>query len=224
MPIPLAMMIPFMATQSLIMGEAFGKSYQYGKRKISAMSNEEFNKLTIEQMTQDMFNSYKLIIPSLKESINDSQALQNHIIGKILSIPSEMIAGTFANLIDPNSDPNKFQPKSGEPAYDSTPSTATNSPGTSRRTPATGQESSDAVAIKQLDLKLKRIWTGKSFPDQGQDARLQWRRVKGSQQILPDTQLVQWYYDNYMKQQVEPMIKQLSQKRTAFKNKYGYWV
>ncbi len=29
-PLPLAMMMPFMAGQSMLMGDAFGKSYQYG--------------------------------------------------------------------------------------------------------------------------------------------------------------------------------------------------
>ncbi len=46
LPIPLAMMIPFMGAQSLVLGKAFGEGFQYGKRKISAMTNEEFNKLT----------------------------------------------------------------------------------------------------------------------------------------------------------------------------------
>ncbi len=40
-----------MATQSMVMGDAFGQAFQYGKRKISAMSNEEFNKTTMELKT-----------------------------------------------------------------------------------------------------------------------------------------------------------------------------
>ncbi len=48
LPVPLPMMIPFMGAQSLVIGKMFGVGFQYGKRKISAMSNEEFNKLTFQ--------------------------------------------------------------------------------------------------------------------------------------------------------------------------------
>ncbi len=86
MPIPLAMMIPFMATQSIVMGDAFGKAYQFGKRKISAMSNEEFNALKLSDLIADMQVEFKASIPSIKQSINDSTELQNHIIAEMLLI------------------------------------------------------------------------------------------------------------------------------------------
>ncbi len=73
MPIPLAMMIPFMATQSLVMGHAFGEAFQYGKRKISAMGNEEFNKLKLEDLAANMFESYKIIIPDYKHQLKKVQ-------------------------------------------------------------------------------------------------------------------------------------------------------
>ncbi len=92
MPIPLALMIPFMATQSLVMGEAFGKAFQYGKRRISAMSNDEFNAYTTEAMASEMFKSYKNIIPELKESIAFSTDLQNYIMSKMIDMPRELIA------------------------------------------------------------------------------------------------------------------------------------
>jgi hypothetical protein len=85
-----------MATQSLIMGEAFGKAFQFGKRKISAMSNEEFNELSMKQLASEMFASYKQITPDLKQAIEESTELQNHIIGKILEMPSQLIADTLA--------------------------------------------------------------------------------------------------------------------------------
>ncbi len=90
MPIPLAMMIPFMATQSLVMGHAFGEAFQYGKRKISAMSNEEFNKLRLEDLAANMFKSYQFIIPDLKTSIGQSTDLQNFIVAKLLDMPREI--------------------------------------------------------------------------------------------------------------------------------------
>ncbi len=113
MPIPLAMMIPFMATQSLVMGHAFGEAFQYGKRKISAMSNEEFNKYTPKDMADGMFVSYKMILPSLKESINDSTELQNFIVAKLLDMPREIFGSLFGAVggdgeTPPVSDPHKF--------------------------------------------------------------------------------------------------------------------
>ncbi len=98
MPIPLALMIPFMATQSLVMGEAFGKGFQYGKRRISAMSNEEFNKLTVQEMGSDMYKSYEHIIPDLKVSINQSTELQNFIVAKLLDMPRELASAFVGGL------------------------------------------------------------------------------------------------------------------------------
>ncbi len=90
-PIPLAMMIPFMATQSLVMGEAFGKAFQFGKRKISAMSNDEFNELKIEKVASEMFQSYKNILPELKQSIADSSDFQNHIFAQLILLGPNLI-------------------------------------------------------------------------------------------------------------------------------------
>ncbi len=95
MPIPLALMIPFMATQSLVMGEAFGTAFQYGKRRISAMSNEDFNKLTIEEVASQMFKSYENIIPELKQSIKKSTQFQNFIFATLLDMPRGLLAELF---------------------------------------------------------------------------------------------------------------------------------
>ncbi len=95
MPIPLALMIPFMATQSLVMGEAFGTAFQYGKRRISAMSNEDFNKLSIEQVASQMFKSYENIIPELKQSIRKSTQFQNFIFATLLDMPRGLLAELF---------------------------------------------------------------------------------------------------------------------------------
>ncbi len=119
MPIPLAMMIPFMATQSMVMGDAFGRSFQYGKRKISAMSNEEFNATSMNEQAEDMYKTYKLIIPSLQQSIKDSTELQKFIIASLLDMPRDLLASFFGAVtqqsqIDANSAAQqagtKFQP------------------------------------------------------------------------------------------------------------------
>ncbi len=95
MPIPLAMMIPFMAAQSIIMGDAFGKGYQFGKRKISAMTNEEFNSLSQSDLISEMQKEFKEAIPSIKQSLSDSTELQTRIVGEMLRIlPALVTAGT----------------------------------------------------------------------------------------------------------------------------------
>jgi len=94
-PFPLALMVPFMAGQSLAMGEAFGKGFQYGKRKISSMSNEEFNALDFQKLSESIHTDYKVMIPSLIQSIEESTKLQGAVfdaLGKvILSIPKEIL-------------------------------------------------------------------------------------------------------------------------------------
>ncbi len=93
-PLPLAMMMPFMAGQSMMMGDAFGKSYQYGKRKISAMSNEDFNKLTIRDLANDIQADFNNIIPPLSQAVRQSSVFQSLIIqemGKIIkTLPAEL--------------------------------------------------------------------------------------------------------------------------------------
>ncbi len=100
-PFPLALMVPFMAGQSLAMGEAFGKGFQYGKRKISSMSNEEFNALNFQQLSESIATDYKSMIPSLKKSIEASDELQRAVFqalgALLLSIPDE-IKEFFSNV------------------------------------------------------------------------------------------------------------------------------
>ncbi len=84
MPIPLAIMPPFMAYQSLVMGDAFGRAFQFGKRKISAMSNEEFNKLDVVTMFESISNEYIRMIPTVEKSMQASLELQVTIVKELL--------------------------------------------------------------------------------------------------------------------------------------------
>ncbi len=109
-PLPLAMMLPFMAGQSMLMGDAFGKSYQYGKRKISAMSNDEFNRLTAKDLAQDIQADFTSIIPNLSVSMKQSRQFQSDIIremGEIIKdIPEELrffLTGSETGGVDANS-------------------------------------------------------------------------------------------------------------------------
>jgi len=98
-PFPLALMVPFMAGQSLAMGEAFGKGFQYGKRKISSMSNEEFNALNFKGLSESIATDYRVMIPSLTTSIKDSQVLQAAVfdaLGDIIRTIPQTITDFFA--------------------------------------------------------------------------------------------------------------------------------
>ncbi len=96
-PLPLALMIPFMAGQSLAMGEAFGKGFQYGKRKISSMTNEDFNKMDFGQLSASIATDYRMLIPHLSQSVKDSNEFQRLIINEMANIvrtlPADIISG-----------------------------------------------------------------------------------------------------------------------------------
>ncbi len=95
MPIPLAIMPPFMAYQSLVMGDAFGRAFQFGKRKISAMSNEEFNQLDIVTMFESISNEYTRMIPTVEKAMAQSVDLQVAIVKELLKIIPALAEGLF---------------------------------------------------------------------------------------------------------------------------------
>ncbi len=80
MPLPLPMMIPFMGIQSAVMAQQFGEGFQYGKRRISAMSNEEFNKLTPLSLLQRKTSEIQSMIPEMEKQIKMMSPLVRIII------------------------------------------------------------------------------------------------------------------------------------------------
>jgi len=96
-PLPLAIMIPFMAAQSAAMALAFGTNFQYGKRKISSMSNEEFNALTPEILTKNLTADISKMIPHVQQSMNEMTTLQGFIIRELIEeikkLPENIIGG-----------------------------------------------------------------------------------------------------------------------------------
>ncbi len=100
MPIPLAIMPPFMAYQSLVMGDAFGRAFQFGKRKISAMSNEEFNKLDIVQLYEGISNEYTRIIPTVEKAMAQSTDLQVAIVTEMLKIIPALAKELFGGITE----------------------------------------------------------------------------------------------------------------------------
>ncbi len=78
--IPNPQMLAFMPIQSYLMMYFAGSGWQYGKRKISAMSNDEFNKLTPEQLLQQHSIELKNMLPTLEKSLNDVTPLVRILI------------------------------------------------------------------------------------------------------------------------------------------------
>ncbi len=84
-PLPLAIMIPFMAAQSFAMGHAFGTSFQYGKRKISSMSNEEFNALSATDLHGELQADIRAMIPNMNQSFKIMEQFQIDIINSMVN-------------------------------------------------------------------------------------------------------------------------------------------
>ncbi len=98
MPLPLAMMIPFMGIQSAVMAKQFGENFQYGKRRISAMSNEEFNKLTPTMLMDKAGEELKAMIPSMEKSVIDMREFQTFLVREFLQMVNDAIGAGLGKL------------------------------------------------------------------------------------------------------------------------------
>ncbi len=99
MPLPLAMMIPFMGVQSAVMAKQFGENFQYGKRRISAMSNEEFNRLTPKILMENANVELKSMIPSMEASITEMRTFQTFLIQEFIKMIKEAIGAGIGELV-----------------------------------------------------------------------------------------------------------------------------
>ncbi len=100
-PLPLAIMIPFMAAQSFAMGQAFGTSFQYGKRKISSMSNEEFNAMDAEALHKQIQSDIREMIPSMNQSFATMEKFQSEVVNSIIKGVWETLQGLIPGLLAP---------------------------------------------------------------------------------------------------------------------------
>ncbi len=73
-----------MAAQSFAMGHAFGTSFQYGKRKISSMTNEEFNNLDSVALHASLQADIRAMIPSMNQSFDRMEQFQIDIINSMI--------------------------------------------------------------------------------------------------------------------------------------------
>ncbi len=107
-PLPLALMIPFMAAQSFAMGEAFGKGFQFGKRRVSSMTNEEFNSKSAVNHFEETTADINAMIPAMKSQMATFALLQSDIIkemiGYIRQLPADIVSGLTGSDTSPSGD------------------------------------------------------------------------------------------------------------------------
>ncbi len=78
--VPNPQMLAFMGAQSFVMMFQAGEGWQYGKRRISAMSNEDFNKLTPQKLLQNQAATLRSSIGTIEKSMNDMTPMIETII------------------------------------------------------------------------------------------------------------------------------------------------
>ncbi len=127
MPLPLAMMIPFMGIQSAVMAKQFGENFQYGKRRISAMDNAEFNKLTPMKLQENANAELKAMIPSMEDSVKEMRNFQTFLIGEFISMINDAIGKGLGVLFGFN--PGDIFPSPDGNGTDTTPPGTTPPPG-----------------------------------------------------------------------------------------------
>ncbi len=81
-----------MPIQSYLMMYFAGSGWQYGKRKISAMSNEQFNKLSPEELLMQHSIELKNMLPTLTKTLNDVTPLVRELILQYGDFVKEAIA------------------------------------------------------------------------------------------------------------------------------------
>ncbi len=91
-----------MMSQSWIMMYAAGGAWQYGKRRISAMSNEEFNKLLPIDLLKEHTEMLRSAIPTISKSIQDMTPLINTLMTQFGTFVNEAIKAipqTITNVL-----------------------------------------------------------------------------------------------------------------------------
>ncbi len=81
-----------MGAQSLVIGKMFGEGFQYGKRKISAMPNEEFNKLTFEAMMSNARSEMQASIPTMQKALQDMKPMVETVVHEFTNYLSLVIS------------------------------------------------------------------------------------------------------------------------------------
>ncbi len=91
--VPNPTMLPFMALQSYFMMLLAGEAWQLGKRKISAMSNEDFNKLDIQTHLENLITRMEESIPTIEKSITNFTPLAKTLTAEMIKTLPEIAKG-----------------------------------------------------------------------------------------------------------------------------------
>ncbi len=75
-----------------------GEQWQYGKRRISAMTNEEFNKLTPIKLYEIETSELRAMIPLMQESMRDMNKLTPIIVTEMIQMFKDFVTGLFQGL------------------------------------------------------------------------------------------------------------------------------
>ncbi len=100
MPLPLPLMIPFMMWQSAAMADGFGTFFQYGKRRISAMSNEEFNALDSGKMADILNKDMDMFIARMPSSFNKMNDMNVVVMNAMVTFLEQAIQFGIDKLVD----------------------------------------------------------------------------------------------------------------------------
>ncbi len=118
--VPNPYMIPLLFLQSLLIGAGFGIGYQGERRKLSAMSNEEFNKTNLGMFAFDEFKGI-LARQDFQQMLNLMHPLTDKLadaFGVLLSKMPDLIRTTIDTAIDgPPAKNTQYKPPSGIPAF-----------------------------------------------------------------------------------------------------------
>ncbi len=98
MPFFFPLGIAFMGSQSAVMMKMAGEQWQYGKRRISAMTNEEFNKLTPLKLFEIETSELRSMIPLMQESMRDMNKLTPIIVTEMVQMFKDLVNGLFQAL------------------------------------------------------------------------------------------------------------------------------
>ncbi len=87
-----------MGSQSAVMMKMAGEQWQYGKRRISAMTNEEFNKMTPLKLFEIETTELKAMIPLMKESMHDMNQLTPMIVQEMIQMFKDFINEIYKTI------------------------------------------------------------------------------------------------------------------------------
>ncbi len=95
--IPNPYMIPFMGTQTAVIGMMFGITYQGYKRKISAMSNEDFNKLDVIEYAMSEMRKLTQATPQMEQMFAEMRPMVQIMakeLGNLLKELPDIVSST----------------------------------------------------------------------------------------------------------------------------------